>query len=215
MAATTRPSAEPPPGRVARFDGAERWLHWTNAALLGVCLLTAAALSVGPLSVWVGRRDLVKTVHVAAGLALPVPFAVVLAGRWGAGFRRDVRRLNRFGADDRRWLRSLGRDPYVQLGKFNPGQKLNAAFTAGAILLLLATGVIMRWFEPFPLAWRTGATFVHDWTTFALVLAVVGHVWFALNDPEALAGMRRGTVSEAWARRRSPRWLAEALAERR
>ena len=210
MAATTRPSAEPQPApTVVRFDRAERWLHWVNAALVGVCVLTAATLYVAPLSALVGRRELFKTVHVAAGLALPLPFLAVLAGRWGAGFRRDLRRLDRFTADDRRWLRTLGRDPFVRLGKFNPGQKLNAAFTAGALALLLGTGAIMRWFDPFPLSWRTGATFVHDWTTVALVLAVAGHVGFALRDRDALGAMQHGTVRTAWARRRAPRWLVE------
>ena len=38
----------------------------------------------------------------------------------------------------------------VRLGKFNPGQKLNAAFIAGAAIVMLATGSIMKWFEPVP-----------------------------------------------------------------
>jgi formate dehydrogenase subunit gamma len=106
-------------------------------------------------------------------------------------------------------LRSFGRDPFVENGKFNAGQKLNAAFTAGAVLLLLATGSIMRWFGPFPLTWRTGATFVHDWTAFALGLVLVGHVAKALGDREALGAMARGSVSRRWAARKAPRWLAE------
>ncbi len=143
-------------------------------------------------------------------LALPIPLLAGRVGPWVSELRRDLRRLDRFDAMDRRWLASFGRDPFVENGKFNAGQKLNAAFSAGAVLVLLATGSIMRWFAPFPLSWRTGATFVHDWTAFLFLVVLVGHVAFALNDSEALSGMRRGTVSRAWARRHAPRWLAES-----
>ena len=53
---------------------------------------------------------------------------------------------------------------------------------------MLGTGSIMKWFEPFPLDWRTGATFVHDWFALGIWIAVVGHILFALRDPDALGG---------------------------
>src|SRR5919106_5968733 len=117
--------------------------------------------------------------------------------------------LNRFRTDDLRWLRSRGADPTVRLGKFNPGQKLNAAFVAAALITLLATGLVLRFFSPFPLAWRTGATFVHDWTSLALALAITGHIWLAVADPDALRGMVSGKVPPWWARQNRPRWYEE------
>ena len=51
----------------------------------------------------------------------------------------------------------------------------------------------MKWFEPFPLDVRTGATFVHDWFAFFIWIAVIGHIWFAFADGEALRAMWRGT----------------------
>ena len=185
MAATTTPTSEP----ALRFDRIERAVHWSNALLFGVCIVTAAMLYVGPLSGIVGRRDLVKAVHVWAGIALPLP---LLLGWLSPMFRADVGRLNRWSADDKRWLRTFGRDPSVELGKFNPGQKLNAAFTAGAIVVMLATGYVMRWFDPFPLDWRTGATFVHDWLALALLITITGHIMFALRDGDSLRAMFRG-----------------------
>jgi formate dehydrogenase subunit gamma len=196
-------------GVLLRFDRPERNVHWATASLLGMCLLTAAALYVPGISALVGRREVVKDVHVLCGLALPLPFLVVRLGPWLTQLRADVRRLNRFDAMDRRWLRSLGRDPFVQSGKFNGGQKLNAAFDVGAILLLLGTGSIMKWFGPFPLTWRTGATFVHDWTAFALLAVLIGHVAMAFGDRAALGAMVRGSVSRRWAERHAPRWVTE------
>ncbi|HUP85311.1 MAG TPA: cytochrome b/b6 domain-containing protein [Acidimicrobiales bacterium] len=197
--------------RVLRFDRPERNVHWATASLVGVCLLTAAALYVPGLAALVGRREIVKDIHVIAGLSLPLPFLVVRLGPWLSSLAADVRRLNRFDDHDRRWLRSFGRDPFVRNGKFNGGQKLNAAFVVGAILLLLTTGSVMKWFGPFPLAWRTGATFVHDWTAFAFLLVLIGHVAKAFGDREALGGMVGGTVSRRWAAKHSPRWLDEVL----
>jgi formate dehydrogenase subunit gamma len=200
--------------RVLRFDRPERNVHWATASLVGVCLLTAAALYIPGIAALVGRREVVKDLHVIAGLSLPLPFLVVRLGPWLSSLAADVRRLNRFDDHDRRWLRSFGRDPFVRNGKFNAGQKLNAAFVVGAVLLFLATGSIMKWFGPFPLTWRTGATFVHDWTAFAFLVVLVGHVAKAFGDREALGGMVGGTVSRRWAARHAPRWLDEVAPDR-
>lgn len=183
MAATTiRPEVER-----RRFDAVERFLHWTMAALVLTLLFTGASLYVGPLSTLVGRRELVKTVHVVAGLSLPVPFLLAFAGPWAARLRADVRLLNRWDDDDVRWLRTVGHDGGG--ARFNAGQKLNAAFVAGALTVMLLTGAVLKWYAPFPDDWRTGATFVHDWTFLALTVVVVAHVVVALRHPESLAAM--------------------------
>jgi formate dehydrogenase subunit gamma len=190
-----------------RFTRAERWVHRTTAVLVVVCLLTAAALYLGPLSVLVGRRALIGRVHVVSGILLPLP---MLLGWLSAAYRADLRRLNRFVPGDVDWLRSRDRrGGRIAVGKFNAGQKLNAAFVTGAILILLGTGLIMRYGEPWPLALRTGATFVHDWLSAALLVAVLGHLWLALRDPQARRGMRTGLVPEEWARREHAAWAAE------
>ena len=198
-----------PPARVARFDRLERAVHWCNATLFGVVMLTGAALYAGPLSTLVGRRELVRTLHVYAGLGLPLPLLAGVLLRSGRQLRADLRTLNRWIPDDFRWLRTRGRDPRIRLGKFNPGQKLNATFIGAVIVVMLATGSIMHWFGPFPNDWRTGATFVHDWFAIALFFVVLGHIWIALADPVALRGMTGGSVTGAWARTHRPRWYDE------
>lgn len=198
--------------RVVRFTRAQRWLHWSNATLFLVLLATGMTLYVPALTRLVGRRFLVKDIHVYSGLLLPAPLLVAYAGRWRDAVRRDVRRLARWSVDDRRWLISLGRRGKARVGKFNAGQKLNAIFVAGCIPLMLATGGIMRWFDPFPLAWRTGATFVHDWIALILLAVIVGHIAKALAEPIALRAMLRGTVPARHVERRHPRWWAEVQA---
>ena len=198
---------------LVRFDRTERAVHWANATLFLILVATGACLYVPSLSGLVGRRALIRMLHVDAGLALPLPILVGAAGRrWGRALRADFSRINRWTSDDVRWFRSIGRDPMVSLGKFNPGQKLNAAFTGGAILVMLGTGAVLHWYKPFPLVWRTGATFVHDWVAVLLFCTISGHILFAFSDREALGSMVRGRVSARWAARHAPRWQAEVEA---
>lgn len=185
-------------------------MHWANATLFLTLVFTGASLYIGALSTLVGRRELVRTIHVYAGLALPVPLLLgALLPRAGRALRADAQRINRWDRLDRRWMRSFGRDLRAHPGKFNAGQKLNAAFTVGAIPVMLATGSIMRWSHHFPLAWRTGATFVHDSVFLLLVLTISGHIMFAFADPESLNGMVRGEVSTKWIARHHRRWSPE------
>ena len=200
-----RPQPEPP---LLRFDRRERALHWVNATLFGTLMLTGAALYAGPVSAIVGNREVVRTIHVYSGLLLPVPLLLAVLGRRGARLRTDLGRLNRWSRDDARWFRRRRRAGVV-LGKFNPGQKLNAAFIAGAAIVMLGTGSIMKWFDRFPLDWRTGATFVHDWFAIGIWVAVIGHIMFAVKDGDALDGMIGGTVPAAWARTKAPLWYEE------
>ncbi|MDE3203695.1 MAG: cytochrome b/b6 domain-containing protein [Acidobacteriota bacterium] len=204
-------------GRLARFDRVERAVHWVNAVLILVLVFTGAALYLEPLGQAVGRRALVQDIHVYCGLALPVPLVLALAGPWGRALRADLRRFNRWSRSDRLWLRALFSErgqrralrSQLPMGKFNAGQKLNAAWTAGVALVLLATGIVMRWYHPWPLSWRTGATFVHDWSALAVGVVVVGHVFMALADRDALVSMFTGRISREWAARHARAWLDE------
>ncbi|MEX1007303.1 MAG: cytochrome b/b6 domain-containing protein [Acidimicrobiia bacterium] len=198
----------PPPTTLLRFDRVERTLHWVNAALFGILMLTGAALYAGPISTLVGHREFVRNVHVYSGLFLPIPVLMAIAGRRGARLRTDLGRLNRWSRDDARWLRRKRRHD-VRLGKFNPGQKLNTAFVVGAGVVMLGTGSIMHWFDAFPLDWRTGATFAHDWFALGIWVAVLGHIFFALRDQDSLEAMLGGEISAKWARKKAPLWYEE------
>ncbi len=196
--------------RLLRFTPAERWVHRFTAVLMGLCVVSAACLYVPELAELVGRRALVVTVHTWSGILTPAPVLLGLASR---AFRADLGRLNRFGPHDRRWLRAaLRRDHRPEsrpAGKFNAGQKLWAAYLAGAVLVMMGTGVLM-WFTGLaPLVWRTSATFVHDWLALFLGLVLLGHIGKALADPEARRGMRTGRVDPRWAAREHPLWRPE------
>ncbi|WP_369137030.1 cytochrome b/b6 domain-containing protein [Modestobacter versicolor] len=208
----TRPADAPPAEpEFARFGRPARWVHGLVGVLVLVCIATAAVLYNSSLQVLVGHRRAVELVHVWAGWALPVP---LLAGLLSAGYRAELRRLDRFTRHDWRWLRSrTRRDGRIPVGKFNAGQKLNGSLSAGAIAVLLLSGAFMQATDLAPLAWRTGATLMHDWFALALGLLVLGHLSFALRDPIAMRSLRTGTVPRRWARHEHPAW-AEELEDR-
>jgi formate dehydrogenase subunit gamma len=197
---------EPEP-TLARFSRAQRLVHRSLGLLMGTCLVTAFVLYYGPVSLAVGHRHAVELVHVVAGYALPGPLLLGLAS---SAYRADLGRLNRFSREDWRWLRSRNRrDGSFGVGKFNAGQKLNASLVAGSVVVLLGTGTLMFWTGLVRLAWRTGATFVHDWFALGLGLLVLGHLWFAIADPDARTGMRTGRVPRRWAVEEHPAWAGD------
>jgi formate dehydrogenase subunit gamma len=196
---------------VDRFGRGSRWVHGLTAGFMIVCILTAAILYNGSIAVLVGHRYLVEQVHVFTGFALPVPLVAGLVSR---SYRDDTRRLNRFSSRDWAWLRSRHRrDGSFEVGKFNGGQKLNASLSAGSIGVLLLSGSVMYYTRLTPLAWRSGATFVHDWFALAVGLLVVGHLVMATKDPHAMTGIRTGRVPLRWARREHAAWAREVAGD--
>jgi formate dehydrogenase subunit gamma len=195
--------------RIIRFDRVQRAAHWANALLFGILMVTALALYFPSVAVLIGRRALVAEIHLWTGVALPVPIFVSVVGPWGRQMRRDLRRINVWTRDELAWLRALGyRAPKV-IDKFNPGQKLNAIFIGASIVVMLATGAILKWFRFFPVSWRTGATFVHDVLALAIFAVVFGHILFAVTHRGSLRSMFKGWVTESWAARHAPGWLQE------
>lgn len=202
-----RPAPTALPARLARFTRTERWVHRTTALMMGVVVATAACLYIPQFAELVGRRDLVTRVHEWTGLFLPLPFLLGLASK---AFRRDLGHLNRFGPHDRVWLRAVLRRDHRRssrpAAKFNAGQKIYAAWIAGATLVMLGTGLLMWFTHLAPIMWRTSATFVHDWLALTIGIVLAGHIGMALGDPDARAGMRTGEVPREWAEREHPLW---------
>jgi formate dehydrogenase subunit gamma len=123
-------------------------------------------------------RATLKEIHVYAGLLTAVPLAIAAAsGTTGRRLRADLAELSRIRVPET---------------KFNNGQKFLTAVFAGLFAMQLLTGLLMWRPNAFPDAWRTGATFVHDWAYLGLALATVGHIFKAFSEPELLQSMMTG-----------------------
>ena len=111
--------------RLPRFSRTERALHWAHASAFLVLLGSGLCLYLPSLAELIGRRPLLKDIHVYTSLAWLAALALVLL----AGDRRRLlaaaREIDNFDADDVAWLRGR-RAPQ---GRFNGGQKVNATTT--------------------------------------------------------------------------------------
>lgn len=197
------------PERILRFTRTERALHWVHAVSFFAMLATGIVMFFSTLAEAIGRRPLVKDVH----LLTAVVWVVALAGVIGFGNRAALRRtwaeVESIDADDRAWL--AFRRPVAQ-GRFNAGQKINTIVTVAFALLFALSGLFL-WLGERNHAFRfdgTGA--LHDLLTFASVVLVVGHLYLALIHPStrhAMRGMTGGQVDLEWAQRHHPKWVAQ------
>jgi formate dehydrogenase subunit gamma len=192
--------------RIARFSRTERAVHWIHAAAFFVLLGTGLILYLPTLSELVSRRGLVKAVHIDTALAWAAALVLVVVVGDRRGLRRTLRELDTFDADDRRWLRGR-RTPQ---GRFNAGQKLNAALT-GAFAVLFSLSGFLLWYGERDTRFRWASTIlVHDGLMYVSVVLLVGHLYLTLIHPStrhALRGMTFGSVDEEWARSHHSKWV--------
>jgi formate dehydrogenase subunit gamma len=178
---------------VRRFSRTERTLHWVNAVFFLTLLATGLVLWLPGLSLLVGRRPLLKDIHLWSGIGWIAALALVALLGDRRGLLRTVHEFERL--DD---------------GRFNPGQKVNAIFNAAFVVLFLVSGLLL-WFGERDTRFRFASTVVlHDAVTLGALALLVGHLYFAVLNPatrHSLRGMTRGTVDEHWARVHHRRWV--------
>ena len=191
-----------------RFSRTERALHWIHASSFLALLASGLVLYVPSLSERVARRPLVKDVHVYTAIAWIVLLALVVAVGDRRGLRGTLRELDLFDEDDRLWLRGARRPQ----GRFNAGQKLNAAFTASFAVLFSVSGLLL-WYGERDTRFRFASTILlHDGLMYVALVLLVGHLYLAVIHPatrHALRGITLGTVREDWAARHHAKWRPE------
>ncbi len=199
--------------RVFRYSGAQRSIHWLLAlsffalAITGLFLVfrPAAELAAGGLSRQVHR------IFAAVLLAIPVLYAVL---DW-QGLKRLVRDSFTYDRDDLRWLARLPRyflglaHDLPPQGRLNAGQKLHHALVIIGYVTISVSGLLMWLGKSLvgPGAF-VAALWVHNITTYALLILTVGHIYFVFVYG-ALSGMLSGYVSRRYAELEHPGWLAE------
>jgi formate dehydrogenase subunit gamma len=195
---------------VRRFAAGERLAHWLLASTFLTMLATGLILYLPALAQVAADRQLWKGIHVAAAVTFWVGL-VVLAVADGGRLRRTARQLDRFGDDDVRWLRwavrRRGAEP--PSGRFNAGQKLNAAVVAGLLVVLTLSGTLMYLQETDAAFRGTSAILVHDLATWIAIPIVLGHIWLAAvhrSTRHSLRGITLGSVRREWARTHHAAW---------
>lgn len=202
--------------RILRFVLAERLSHWLYAALFIIAFISGLLMWIPATRAWMaGARQAVTHYHGGAGLLMVVVPAVlflILDRRRLAG---DVREIDLWDADDRRWFwaaargRTLRGGEMPPQGRFNAGQKANAVLVAVMALGFVVTGSMLEGKEHLP-AWLVSrALWLHDFLTvagIALLMGHLAHVFLTRHGRDSLRAMVEGTLSEETARDRHLKW---------
>jgi formate dehydrogenase subunit gamma len=194
--------------RLRRFGATERNLHTIHAVAFAVMLATGLVLYLPMLAQLFADRPLTKAIHLAAAVSWLTALALVAILGDRRALRGTRRELERFDADDLRWLR---RRPAPQ-GRFNAGQKAHAIVQAALAVLFTVSGTLL-WLGERDTALRLpGSIALHDASMLVAGALVVGHVWIALSPDKlpSLEGILRGTVPAAWAAEHHPKWVPQA-----
>jgi formate dehydrogenase subunit gamma len=166
----SRRSADGVPGarsRTLRFDGAERFVHWSHAAFFLLLVLTGALL------IW---ADTLRSIAIGPYRVLPLLHALFGVGLLVTPFLPLLRRRAVLGWGER----------------FNPGQRLNLWATVSLVALMGVTGVLLWLGRAVPFWLQEPA---YEWHAFlALVITVLflGHLGLALANPRKLRAMITG-----------------------
>ena len=148
-------------------------MHWIHASAFCVLLVSGLCLYLPSLAEAVGRRPLLKTIHIytAVAWAAALVLVVVLGDR--RALRRTIHEVDLFDADDRAWLR--GR--HAPQGRLNAGQKLNTIATAAFAILFAVSGFFL-WLGERDTRFRLAhALLVHDYLMYVSVVLLLGHLW--------------------------------------
>ena len=199
-------------GRLRRFTRTERAVHWVHATAFVILLATGLALYLPSLAELVGRRPLLKTIHVYTAIAWLAALVLIVVLGDRASLRATAREIDLFDRDDRAWLKGR-RAPQ---GRLNAGQKVNAILTAVFAIMFAVTGFFL-WYGERDTRFRFAQTIlIHDWLMYISLLLFLGHLYLSLINPKtrhSLNGMTRGWVDEDWAQAHHAKWAAQARGE--
>jgi formate dehydrogenase subunit gamma len=179
---------------VPRFSRTERVVHWVHASAFLILLGSGLCLYLPSFAQLVGRRPLLKEIHIYTAIAWAAALVLVVA----LGDRRQL------------WRDVVEVDDLTP-GRMNVGQKLNAIATAAFAILFALSGFFL-WYGERNTRYRLPqALLVHDWLMYVSLVLFVGHLFLAVIYPRtrhSLNGMTRGWVDEDWARENHPTWLS-------
>jgi formate dehydrogenase subunit gamma len=195
---------------VARFDPAERAVHWMAAISFLYAALTGLAMWSHKLF-WLasvfGGGATVRGMHPWGG----VVFALAL----GVMFRRWAGQMG-LDRDDREWLAKSHR--YIvnqegglpEPGRFNAGQKMLFWTQSALAVLLFASGLVLWFPEVSPRALRLAAVLAHPLAAIGSIGGIIVHIYMGTAVvPGALRAMTRGWVTRSWAASHHPKWYKE------
>ena len=195
-----------------RYNDQERMNHW----IVVICFVLAALSGLAffhPAMFWLvnlfGGGPWARILHPFIGVTMFGFFLISMLRYW---------HHNKLDENDRQWLRqwrdaiSDREDRLPEVGRYNAGQKMVFWVSVASTITLIVTGVIFwrpYFADLFPIELIRLASLLHAVAAFALIVAIIIHVYAAIWVKGSLRAMTRGTVSEAWAKKHHPGWHRE------
>jgi formate dehydrogenase subunit gamma len=222
---------------IKKHDVAIVLLHWFNASIWLMELLSGLALIVAPayrvMPQWYltmiasafGSHANLLRVHVALGLTWIVVFTVYGVFGYRNYLHKEVL-VNEIGLDqdDWQWLRirlllilNRTKEPLPEQGSYNAGQKLFALLVYTALPVIAITGIIMT-FHLFGTAVVAWAMLLHFVSVGMVVSGLMVHAYMGAVFPEerpAFFSMITGRVNELFAYKHHFKWWKQAKIEQR
>ncbi len=207
-----------PSGRtVARYNIAERVLHWYTAILFIILSLTG-------LSMLFGRAVLIPVLGLQ-GFSAWATFSITLHNYLGPFFIIGLALMiiwwikdNIPSSVDWEWFKEgvgglLAKGKHPPAERFNAGEKI-FVFWIGLVVLGIATSLsglyLIGWIGSGMRETMQVADIVHAVTAVFWTSIVIGHIYLGLSTQGALEGMWKGEVSEEWAKQHHDRWYQQA-----
>ena len=199
---------------IVRYNASERTKHWVVA--ISFVLLTLSGLALfHPAMFWLsdlfGGGTWTRILHPFIGIVMFVAFLLLIMSLW-----HD----NRFTERDWQWLKQWrdvvnNREENVpEVGRYNAGQKLLFVVLLVCMFGLLLSGfAIWRpYFAPyFPIGLIRLAATVHAICAFAIICAIIIHVYAGIWVKGSVQAMTRGTVTPGWAWKHHRAWFRDVI----
>jgi formate dehydrogenase subunit gamma len=207
-----------PSGRtVARYNIAERVLHWYTAILFIILSLTG-------LSMLFGRAVLIPVLGLQ-GFSAWANFSITLHNYLGPFFIIGLALMiiwwikdNIPSSVDWEWFRQgvgglLAKGKHPPAERFNAGEKI-FVFWIGLVVLGIATALsglyLIGWIGSGMRETMQTADIIHAVVAVFWTCIIIGHIYLGLSTQGAIQGMWRGEVSEEWAKQHHDLWYQEA-----
>ncbi len=196
--------------RIQRYSASQRINHW----LVALCFVLALVSGLGfffPSFNWLmnalGTPQMARILHPFIGVAMFVAFLIMFFRFW---------HHNLLTRDDMEWARNIRKIALNQeagdTGRYNFGQKCVFWMSAGSLLLLLASGIIIwrPWFAgAFPIMVIRAALLIHPISSAILIIVIMIHIYAAIWVKGTITAMVEGRVTSEWVKKHHPRWYRE------
>ena len=199
--------------RLLRYRPGQRYVHLLVAVSFTLLFLSGLTLLWEPLA-FLAAGGWARLLHrIAAVGFLAVPILYFIVDREGA--KELLRESFTYDRDDFRWMMHMGRYALGNAADMPPAGRLNAGqkiHHAGVIVLsagVVASGLAMWiWTDALGAAGLSWTVLVHNITAGALVLLLIGHVYFTVVY-KAINSMHTGYIPKHRAEVEHPKWVEE------